>query len=98
MEDLSDRELEEAIRSNNSFKWFCQFSLTEKNPNHTVFTNARKRIGTKKLSKIFNILRSQLKEKGYMNEVFTFIDVSHLISKSTLWQERDKAIKKNIIN
>ena len=94
MDDLSDRELEEAIRSNNSFKWFCQFSLTEKTPNHTVFTNARKRIGTKKLSKIFNILRSQLKEKGYMNEVFTFIDASHLISKSTLWQERDKAIKK----
>ena len=29
-----------------------------------------------------------------MNEVFTFIDASHLISKSTLWKERDKAIKK----
>ena len=30
-----------------------------------------------------------------MNEVFTFIDASHLISKSTLWKERDKAIKEN---
>ena len=28
-----------------------------------------------------------------MNEVFTFIDASHLISKSTLWKERDEAIK-----
>lgn len=29
-----------------------------------------------------------------MNEVFTFIDASHLISKATIWKERDEAIKK----
>ena len=28
-----------------------------------------------------------------MNEIFTFIDASHLISKASLWSERDKAIK-----
>lgn len=94
MEDLSDRELDEAIASNNAFRWFCRFGLTQKTPNFRVFSDARKRIGTNRLSKIFNILRSQLKEQGYMNEVFTFIDASHLISKSTLWKERDKAIKK----
>jgi len=93
MEDLSDRELAESIRNNNSFRWFCQFGLTEKSPDFRVFTDARKRIGTKRLANIFNILRSQLKSQGYMNEVFTFIDASHLISKSTLWKERDKAIK-----
>ena len=27
-----------------------------------------------------------------MNEVFTFIDASHLVSKASLWEERDKAI------
>jgi IS5 family transposase len=93
MEDLSDRELEAYIQGNNHAKWLCGFSLVEKTPDHSVFGNARKRIGTKRLSKIFNILRDQLKEKGYMNEVFTFIDASHLISKSTLWKERDKALK-----
>ena len=81
MEDLSDRELDEAIASNNAFRWFCRFGLTEKTPNFRVFTDARKRIGTNRLSKIFNILRSQLKSQGYMNEVFTFIDSSYLISK-----------------
>ncbi len=93
MEDLSDRELEAYIQGNNHAKWLCGFSLIEKTPDHSVFGNARKRIGTKRLSTIFNILRNQLKEKGYMNEVFTFIDASHLISKATLWKERDKAIK-----
>jgi len=29
-----------------------------------------------------------------MNEIFTFIDASTLISKAELWEERDKAIKK----
>ena len=93
MEDLSDRELETYIQGNVHAKWLCSFSLVEKTPDHSVFGNARKRIGTKRLAKIFNLLRSQLKEKGYMNEVFTFIDASHLISKATLWKERDKAIK-----
>lgn len=93
MEDLSDRELEAYIQGNNPAKWLCEFSLVEKTPDHSVFGNARKRIGTQRLSKIFNLLKEQLKKKGYMNEVFTFIDASHLISKSTLWKERDKAIK-----
>ena len=93
MEDLSDRELETYIQGNNHAKWLCGFSLVEKTPDHSVFGNARKRIGTKRLATIFNILRDQLKAKGYMNEVFTFIDASHLISKATLWKERDEAIK-----
>ena len=93
-EDLSDRELERYLEDTNSAKWFCNFGLVEKTPDHSVFGNARKRIGTKRLSTIFNILKDQLKEKGYMNEVFTFIDAYHLISKATLWKERDEAIKK----
>ena len=47
MEDLSDRELEESIKTNLASKWFCRFSLSEETPNYTVFSNARRRIGTK---------------------------------------------------
>ena len=60
MEDLSDRELERYLQENNAGKWFCGFGLTDITPNFTVFTKARSRIGTKKLSKIFSILRDQL--------------------------------------
>jgi IS5 family transposase len=93
MENLSDRELEESLKSNLASKWFCQFNLTESTPNYSLFTRIRKKIGTNKLSKIFNILKEQLRAKGYMSEVFTFVDASHLISKTSLWEERDKAIK-----
>jgi len=94
MEDLSDRELERYIQENNASKWFCGFGLTESTPNHTVFCRLRAKIGTKKLSKIFANLRDQLKAQGYMNEVFSFVDASHLIAKANLWKERDEAIKK----
>jgi IS5 family transposase len=94
LEDLSDRELDRYLQENNAAKWFCGFGLSEYTPNYTVFGRMRTRIGTSKLSKIFSELRDQLKAQGYINEVFSFVDASHLISKANLWQERDKAIKK----
>ena len=93
LEDLSDRELERFIAENASAKWFCQFGLVDKTPDHSVFGRVRSKIGTNKLSKIFSLLRDQLKSQGYMSEVFTFVDATHLISKVGLWKERDKAIE-----
>ena len=93
LEDLSDRELETFLQENIAGKWFCGFDICDKTPDHTVFTRARKKLGTKLMSEIFSDFRDQLKKKGYMNEVFTFIDATHLISKARLWEERDNAIK-----
>jgi IS5 family transposase len=93
MEDLSDRELSRYLSENNSGKWFCGFKLSDKTPDYSLFSKFRKRIGTKRLSKIFENLRNQLRKSGYMSEIFTFVDASHLISKASLWEDRDKAIK-----
>jgi transposase, IS5 family len=95
LEDLSDRELERFIVENNSAKWFCGFSLTEKTPDHTVFCAFRKRLGAQKLSEIFAVFRDQLKARGLMNEVFSFVDATILISKANLWEERDCAKQKS---
>lgn len=92
MENLSDRELEKFIQENNAARWFCEFNLRDKTPDHSLFSPLRKKIGTKNLSKIFKDLRDQLKNNGLMSEVFTFVDATHLISKANLWEERDKAI------
>jgi len=94
MEDLSDRELERYIGDSNAAKWFCDFSLRESTPDHTVFSKIRTKIGSSKLAKIFGIFRDQLRAKGYMSEVFTFVDASHLITKANLWEERDESRKK----
>lgn len=92
MEDLSDRELERYLQENVSAKFFCGFGLMDRTPDYSCFTKARRRIGTQRLSALFATLREQLKAKGWISEVFTIIDATHLISKSKLWQERDKAI------
>ncbi|MEM9423877.1 MAG: transposase [Spirochaetota bacterium] len=93
LEDVSDRELQKLIAENIAAKYFCGFSLTDKTPDFTLFTKVRKRIGTTLLSEVFALVRNSLKEKGYMSEVFSFVDASHLITKNSLWEERDKAIE-----
>jgi IS5 family transposase len=93
LEDLSDRELERYVAENVVARWFCGFGLTAATPDHTVFTRARSRIGPEALAEIFAAMRDQLKAKGYMSEVFTFIDATHLIAKGQLWKERDELIK-----
>lgn len=93
MEDLSDRELERYLSDSNAAKWFCDFDLTESTPDYSVFSKLRTKIGTNMLSKIFSLFRAQLKSQGYMSEVFTFVDASHLISKANLWEERDESRK-----
>ena len=62
-----------------------------------MFGEVRKRIGTKKLSRLFAIMKEQLREQGYMSEVFTFVDTAHLIFKSQLREEREQ-LKRNMIN
>lgn len=94
LEDISDRELAKYLVENTSAKWFCNFNLTDKTPNYSVFSKLRSKIGTHLLAKIFNEVKDQLKSRGYMNEVFTFVDASHLIAKANLWEERDKIIAK----
>lgn len=96
MEDSSDRELERFLAENMAVKWFCGFQLSDKTPTYSLFTRVRKRIGTRRLSKIFSDVRDDLKRKGYMSEVFTFVDATHLISKASLWEERDKLIAQKI--
>lgn len=93
MEDLSDRELERFLQENTSAKFFCCFTLTEKTPDHSYFSELRRRIGTEKLAKLFNKFGDKLKEKGLVSNAFTFVDASKMISKVSLWDERDRAIK-----
>lgn len=96
MEDLSDRELERFLQENNAGKLFCGFSLLEKTPDHSYFSSLRGKIGTHRLAKLFNQVNIQLKQQGFISEVFSFVDASQIISKVSLWEDRDKAIKKGL--
>jgi IS5 family transposase len=92
-EDYSDREMESAVQENIAVRWFCGFDLLEPTPDHTYFCKLRRRIGTKKLADLFNQVNDQLREQGLFGDVFTFVDASSLITKTKLWEERDRAIE-----
>lgn len=96
MEDLSDRELERFLRENLAAKLFCDFNLTSKTPDHSLFGYIRNKIGTTRLADIFNKVREGLRANGLIREIFTFVDSSQLISKINFWHERDKLIKEGI--
>jgi len=94
MEDVSDREFERFISENNAAKWFCGFSLTEPTPDYTTICKLRNLVGTKRMSELFNEVKRQLRAQGHCGEIFTFIDAAALVSKLSVWEQRDnKAIK-----
>jgi IS5 family transposase len=93
LEDLSDRELERFLRENVTAKWFADFGLTEKTPDYSTFCKFRKALGTKRTGQIFDEINCQLRAKGMLKDVFTFVDATALTSKLNVWEERDKAIQ-----
>lgn len=92
-ENYSDRQMEKAVKENLAVRWFCGFSLTEETPDYSYFSKLRKRIGTKRVAQFFKEVNAILESHGLFGNVFTFIDASTIISKTALWEERDRAIK-----
>lgn len=80
MEDLSDRAAERFVRENNAAQWFCGFNWLDKTPDHSIFCRARKRMGTKRLSKLCAQIRDQLAAQGDIHAVCTFGDATHLMA------------------
>lgn len=93
-EDYSDRQMEKAVKENIAIRWFCGFALLAETPDHTYFCKLRKRLGIKNIADIFNGVNKILRGKGLFGDVFKFIDASSIITKTALWEERDKAIAK----
>ena len=91
-ENYSDREMEQAVRENLAVRWFCGFGLSEATPDHSYFGKLRKRIGTKRVATFFTEVNAVLESRGIIGNVFTFIDASSIITKTALWEERDRAI------
>ncbi len=91
--DLSDRQLEQRLRFDIAFKWFCGFTAFEETPDHTFFCRFRKTIGTKRIGKIFQTIVNRTKKAGILRPIFRFADATAIVVKNTTWEERDRAIK-----
>ena len=92
-ENYPDREMEKAIKENLAVRWFCGFGLREQTPDYSYFSKLRKRVGTKRMADLFKHVNATLESCGLFGNTFTFIDASSIITKTALWEERDRAIK-----
>lgn len=92
LEDYSDREMERAVQENLAVKWFCGFDLSDATPDHSFFGKFRARLGTKHLGEIFQALNDYFRAAGLIGETFSFVDATGIVTKTALWDERDKAL------
>ena len=83
--DLSDRQLEERLRYDLGFKWFCGFTAFQQTPDHSFFGRFRERIGTKRIGKLFKAIVNKAKEKQLIRAVFHFVDATSIITKNSRW-------------
>jgi IS5 family transposase len=93
LEDYSDRQMERAVQENLAIKWFCGFDLTDPTPDHSFFGKFRTRLGTKNLGDIFQSLNDCFRAEGLIGDTFSFIDATGIVTKTALWDERDRALR-----
>jgi transposase, IS5 family len=94
--DLSDREMEERLRHDTAFRWFCGFGLEDVTPDHTYFFRIRELLKADKVGKIFRLMVAGAEGNGIVHRVFAFVDATAIKTKETTWAERDRAIKEGV--
>lgn len=92
LEDYSDREMERAVQENLAVKWFGGFDLADPTPDHSFFGKFRARLGTKNLGDIFQALNECFRAAGLIGDTFSFVDATAIVTKTALWEERDRAL------
>ncbi len=94
--DLSDRELENRLRYDIAFHWFCGIGLDNAFPDHTFFCWIRIALGTKRIGQVFKNIMQKAESKRIVRKVFAFVDSTAVRSKETTWAERDKALEDGV--
>ena len=84
--------MEQLLADSIAAKFFCNFGLVERIPDHTYFCQFRERIGTYQLSEIFKRIVEGCRKAGIVREVYTFVDSSKIGACVDTWRARDKAL------
>ena len=64
LEDRSDRQMEQLLKDSLAAKYFCNFGLTDKTPDHSYLGKFRERIGIYQLANIFRRLTDSVRKAG----------------------------------
>jgi IS5 family transposase len=86
----SDREMEDQLRHNNAYRWFCDFSLESETPDHTFFCRMRKAMGPENVLVMFNKMVEDAQLRKILKRFESFVDASAIRRKEAEWAERDR--------
>lgn len=92
--DFSDREMEEQLRYNIVYRWFCGLEINTRTPDHSFFGRMRKRIGEEETAKLFHTIVDGARDRRLVRKIESFVDASAIRRKEALWEEKDKAREK----
>lgn len=92
--DYSDREMEEQLRDNMAYRWFCGFTLESRTPDHTFFCRVRKNLGEKWIEELFDQIRDKALMRKIIKKVGSFVDASAIRRKEKEWKKRDEEKEK----
>lgn len=88
--DHSDREMEEQLRFNFLYRWFCGFTMESQTPDHSFFCRVRKNIGAKRVSEMFTKMVDDAVNRKIIKKLESFVDASAIRRKEAEWAKRDR--------
>jgi transposase, IS5 family len=89
----SDREMEQRLRYDIAYRWFCDFTMESQTPDHTFFCRMRKAMGAETILVMFNEMVKDAKLKKILKPFEAFVDASAIRRKEAQWAERDREIE-----
>jgi IS5 family transposase len=92
--DYSDREMEDRLRYDILYKWFCGFTLEGRTPDHTYFCRVRRNLGEKGVEAMFSRITDEALRKQIIKRLGSFVDASAIRRKEAEWRKRDEEIEK----
>jgi len=91
--DVSDRRMEEQLRYNLAFKFFCGLAADEVGPDHSTLSRFRGRVGAKRFARLFNMIVEAAREAGLVGDRLHAIDARAVKANVNTWLLRDRAIE-----
>ena len=88
--DFSDREMEERLKYDISYKWFCGFKMEDRTPDHTFFCRARKNLGEGRIEELFHKITEDQLLRKLVKRLGSFVDASAIRRKEAEWKKRDE--------
>jgi transposase, IS5 family len=92
----SDREMEQRLRYDIAYRWFCDFTMESQTPDHTFFCRMRKAMGAENMLVMFNEIVKDAKLRQILKPFEAFVDASAIRRKEAEWSERDRQQEKQL--